>query len=376
MTTKAIKMTMTPTPTLRMMTLRNGGGGGKTRGNREGTNGYIPPSLGSLLRSHLARSIPRPLICLSYSFPRPLAHTSLRPVACSHRCLIRHDPRSPRQRRPAPPTPTNQRCSTTRKTTTTRRRTRRSTEKGGNGRRGHNHRYVVTGPSSSPVHAHLSPSTSSPRRPQRPIPRLYPPPPLVCSTSPTSDPLSRPPRSLVRPALPSDSLPRPTLSTRSLAVLPSPLSLHDLMPTGPLAHRPARPHRPHRLAHRMRCPDPRSTHPHLPLDAALACSLQLDTTAVHHPDTSSTFPLPPPPPPLSPPPPPTPPLPLLPPPHAAPLSCGAPCPAPAAETAPCNLLRTALLRAALLRAALLRAALLDQAVAAPSASASSRTGRC
>ncbi|ETW78505.1 hypothetical protein HETIRDRAFT_419784 [Heterobasidion irregulare TC 32-1] len=53
----------------------------------------------------------------------------------------------------------------------------------------------------------------------------------------------------------------------------------------PLAHRPARPHRPHRLAHRMRCPDPRSSHPHLPLDVALAYSLQLDTT--HHPGTSS-----------------------------------------------------------------------------------------
>ncbi|ETW81251.1 hypothetical protein HETIRDRAFT_433969 [Heterobasidion irregulare TC 32-1] len=196
-TTKATKMTMTTTTTLRKMTLRNGGGGGgKTRGNREGTNGYIPPSLGSLVRSRSARSMPRPLICLDYSFPRSLAHASLRIVACSHRCLIRHNPR-----------------------------------------------YVVTRPSSSPVHAHLSPSTSSPRRPQRPIPRLYPPPPL------------------------------------------------------------------------------------------------LDTTAVHHPDTSSassTFPLPPLPPPLSPPPPPTPPLPPLPPANAAPLSCDAPCPAPAAETAPCR----------------------------------------
>ncbi|ETW81246.1 hypothetical protein HETIRDRAFT_451089 [Heterobasidion irregulare TC 32-1] len=47
----------------------------------------------------------------------------------------------------------------------------------------------------------------------------------------------------LRPALPSDSLPRPTLSTRSLAVLSSPLSSHDLMPTGRLArtvHIPSR----------------------------------------------------------------------------------------------------------------------------------------
>ncbi|ETW84948.1 hypothetical protein HETIRDRAFT_450256 [Heterobasidion irregulare TC 32-1] len=220
-------MTMTTTTTLRKMTLRNGGGGGKTRGNREGTNGYIPLSLGSLF-------LPRtrtPLALDVLSTSRSTAYPSTLPAPFSRLLNLTH----------------------------------------------------------------------------------------------------------LRPALPSDSLPRPTLSTRSLAVLPSPLSSHDLMPTGPLVHWPARAHRPHRLAHRMGCPDLRSTDPHLPLDAALACSLQLDTTAVHHPDTSSassTFPLPPPPPPLSPPPPPTPPLPPLPPPHAAPLSCGAPCPAPAAETAP------------------------------------------
>ncbi|ETW75088.1 hypothetical protein HETIRDRAFT_422837 [Heterobasidion irregulare TC 32-1] len=165
----------------------------------------------------------------------------------------------------------------------------------------------------------------SPCRLQQSTPRLYPPPPLVRSTSPTSDPLSRPTRSPVRPSRPHRSLYCPPRSPRTISC--------------PLAHRPARPHRPHRLAHRMRCPDPRSTDPHLPLDAALACSLQLETTAVHHPDTSSassTFPLPPPPPLLSPPPPPTPPPPPLPPADAAPLSCGAPCPAPAAETAPCR----------------------------------------
>ncbi|ETW75623.1 hypothetical protein HETIRDRAFT_450292 [Heterobasidion irregulare TC 32-1] len=52
----------------------------------------------------------------------------------------------------------------------------------------------------------------------------------------SAQPLPHPTRSPVRPALPSDPLSRPGLSTPSLAVLPSPPSLHNLMPTGPLAH--------------------------------------------------------------------------------------------------------------------------------------------
>ncbi|ETW76965.1 hypothetical protein HETIRDRAFT_455355 [Heterobasidion irregulare TC 32-1] len=111
-------------------------------------------------------------------------------------------------------------------------------------------------PSSSPVHAHLSPSTSSPRCPQRPILRLYPPPPLVRSTSPTSDPLSRPTCSPVQLALP----PGPLDPIARCTALPALLARsHAHWPTGRLA----------RIVH------------------IVSRIAWLDTTAVHHPGTSS-----------------------------------------------------------------------------------------
>ncbi|ETW84974.1 hypothetical protein HETIRDRAFT_457205 [Heterobasidion irregulare TC 32-1] len=252
-------MTMTTTTTLRKMTLRNSGGGGKTRGNREGTNGYIPLSLGSLFLPRTRTPLALDLLSTSPStaYPSTLPAPSSRPLNLSHI-------------RPALPS------------------------------------------------APLSRSTRSPVR-----------------LAPPSDPLDPIARCATLPAL----------LARSHAHWPA--GPPARWPTGPLAHRPARPHRPHRLAHRIGFPDLRSTDPHLPLDAALACSLQLDTTAVHHPDTSSassTFPLPPPP---------------------SPLAGGRDCTVQD-QSKPISATSTALLRAALL----------DQTAAAASASASSRTGRC